>query len=98
MTYIPNRAAKLSWARVREVRQRYEHEGWSQGRIAREYGMSSAQVGRIVRYESWLETGATAESPAENPEGSLSLVQKLLEEANAHKQRDKELDGLKEGE
>lgn len=95
MTYIPNRSAKLDWARVREIRHRYENEGWSQGRIAREYGMSSAQVGRVVRYESWLDHHATPASPTDNPEGSLSLVQKLLDEANQMKQRDKELEELK---
>lgn len=47
-------AAKLDSMRVLAIRQKYE-EGWSQGRLAREYGVSVGQIGRIVRGEAWQE-------------------------------------------
>lgn len=45
------RSAKLSNSQVIEIRQHYA-DGWSQGRLAREFDMSVVQIGRIVRGES----------------------------------------------
>lgn len=84
MAYTPNRSASLDWPRVRELRKLYEGGGWSQGRLSREYGISLAQVGRIVRYEAWQETGIDR-NPEFNSEASLSVVERLLQETNARK-------------
>ena len=48
-----HRAAKLSPSQVLELRTLYAEQGWSQGRLARHFGLSVGQVGRIVRGESW---------------------------------------------
>lgn len=87
MTYIPNRAAKITWATVRRIRHLYEEEGWTQGRLSREFGIGTAQVGRIVRYESWQEQPHDLPEEA-TAEGSVVLLQKLLGEAQD--QRDTE--------
>lgn len=51
--------AKLTEATVKLIKQRYETEKISQVKLAKEYGISRAQVGRIVRGERWnhLEKG-----------------------------------------
>jgi hypothetical protein len=48
------RAAKLDATKVHELRMKY-HNGATQGSLAREYGISVNQVGRIVRGESWQQ-------------------------------------------
>lgn len=48
-------AAKLDGVRVLEIRRLYHEEGWSQGRLAREFGVGTGQIGRIVRNEAWQE-------------------------------------------
>lgn len=53
------RAAKLTADQVLEMRRLYHDERWSQGRLAQRYGISSCQVGRIVRGESWQQYGGT---------------------------------------
>lgn len=45
-------ARKLDSKKVEEIRCAYD-EGETQGSIARRYGMSAVQIGRIVRGESW---------------------------------------------
>jgi len=45
-------ATKLSNEQVLKLRQRYFEEGWSQGRLSREYQVSINTVGRICRGES----------------------------------------------
>lgn len=47
--------SKLSPEQVFRMRELYHTEGWSQGRLAREFKMSVGQVGRIVRGESWQQ-------------------------------------------
>lgn len=46
------RSAKLSADQVRRMRELYS-EGATQGSLARAFGVSVGQVGRIVRGESW---------------------------------------------
>jgi uncharacterized protein YjcR len=48
------RGAKLSPGQVLELREAYA-AGETQGSLARKYGVSVGQVGRIVRGESWGE-------------------------------------------
>lgn len=50
--YKNSRAAKLTPGQVLEMRRLYA-DGYSQGRLAREYQVSLNQVGRIVRGEVW---------------------------------------------
>jgi len=50
------KSSKLTPTQVYEMRRRYE-QGWSQGRLSREYGVSVGQIGRIVRGESWQSYG-----------------------------------------
>lgn len=56
-TNYSRRAAKLSPTQVWEIRSKYlGTEGFSpqsQGSLAREYGISVGQIGRIVRGEAW---------------------------------------------
>jgi hypothetical protein len=47
-------AAKLTPSQVMEMRELY-NERWTQGALARRYGISVVQVGRIVRGESWQQ-------------------------------------------
>lgn len=94
MTYIPTRAAKLDWDVVEKIRRLYEQDGWTQGRLAREFGIGSAQIGRIVRYESWQQTQQPQQP---NMEGSIALVQRLLDQAQAEHDANKQADAsLKE--
>ena len=46
-------SSKLLPGQVMEIRHKYKNEGWSQGALARAYGVSGNQIGRIVRRESW---------------------------------------------
>ena len=48
-------AAKLSPVEVLEIRLRYANEGWTQGKLSREYQVSVGTIGRIVRGESWQQ-------------------------------------------
>lgn len=48
----------LDPADVLEIRRRYAREGGtSYADLARDYGISSSQIGRIVRREDWVELG-----------------------------------------
>jgi transposase-like protein len=49
------RAAKLSGEQVLEIFHLYHEEGWSQGRLSREFEVGAAQIGKIVRREAWQE-------------------------------------------
>lgn len=49
------RSAKLKPGQVLEIRRLYSEENWTQGRLAREFGMSVGQIGRIVRGEQWQD-------------------------------------------
>lgn len=74
MTFGQNntRAGKLTPAIVYELRQRYV-EGWTQGRLAREYQISVGQVGRIVRGEAWQQY----DNPAKEITTSMKVTQRI---------------------
>jgi transcriptional regulator with XRE-family HTH domain len=51
------RNAKLSPAEVLEIRELYHQQNWTQGALARRFGMSIVSIGRIVRGESFVHYG-----------------------------------------
>lgn len=57
---------KLGYGMVQDIRTRYAG-GATQGSLARAYGISVGQIGRIVRGESWMD----AEGPVEGPEKAV---------------------------
>ena len=63
------RAAKMTPSTVREVREFYM-AGRTQGQLARQYGISIGQVGRIVRGEAWNQFDNPIVDPAEVPPAS----------------------------
>lgn len=88
------RSAKLTASQVQEMRSKYAQGGYTQGRLAREYGISVIQAGRILRRESW-HTLANEPSQDEiaaslarlqkelgTPPNGPALVDKMLDEAN----------------
>ena len=46
-------ASKLNSYEVQQIRREYETAAVTQGMLARKYGISTVQIGRIVRGESW---------------------------------------------
>jgi hypothetical protein len=62
-----SRAAKLNASQVYDIRRKY-NEGMSQGQLSREYNISSGQIGRIVRGESW---GQYMPPPHEAPTAAI---------------------------
>ena len=46
--------AKLSFAQITEIRERYQRGERNQSALGREYGVTSQQIGHIVRGEQWL--------------------------------------------
>lgn len=50
---LPLASAKLTSGLVRAIRQRYANERLSRANLAREYGVSKSNIGRILRRESW---------------------------------------------
>lgn len=69
---------KVDPALVRVIRRRYK-EGISQGTLAREYVMSVAQIGKIIRREAWVDV--SDEEPVEQPTdaaASLAKLQRML--------------------
>ena len=69
-----NSTHKISDQQVRELKKLYA-EGYTQGSLARHFGIGVAQVGRIVRGESRRDVGGAAPSPAEMDR----IAQKLME-------------------
>jgi hypothetical protein len=51
------RSAKLTIHQVEEMRRLYAESSCSQGQLARDFGISIGQVGRIVRGEAWQSLG-----------------------------------------
>jgi hypothetical protein len=49
-----SRAAKMTPMNILEIREKYA-AGRTQGSLAREFGISVGQIGRIVRNESWQQ-------------------------------------------
>lgn len=70
-----NKAArKLDQLQVQQIRKLYE-EGATQGAIARHFGMSTVQIGRIVRGESWMAGAGQRGLSAAEADG---VLQRLL--------------------
>jgi hypothetical protein len=68
-----------------EIRRSYEAGEMSQAKLAKKFGISPAQIGRIVRAERWVSAEPGAENAApitssyKNPSGSLSPMSELDE-------------------
>lgn len=77
------RAAKLTAEDVRTIRRLYEAGNTTHGQIARDFGISAIQVGRILRFESWAEV--TQERSLEEIN---ALGQRLLAEAQLQEKLD----------
>lgn len=84
MNFERNKTRKLTQGQVQEMRQFYG-EGATQGALAKHYGMSVGQVGRIVRGESWRE-GAGQRMPTQ-AEGE-GILQRLLETQRLKQERE----------
>lgn len=63
---------KLTPSKVYEMRQRFFEQGWTQGALAREYGVSVGQVGRITRGESWQQYQMPEDPSVEMHEQALA--------------------------
>ena len=66
-------ASKVTEAQVYAMRQAYESGRVTQGQLCRDYGLSIAQVGRIVRYESWADA-----RPPVTPDALADSAQRLF--------------------
>ncbi len=68
---------KVTSEEVFEMRRKYEAYEMTQGQLARAYGISVGQVGRIVRGESWQgSSGRRVEAapPKQDPEAFLQSL------------------------
>lgn len=85
-----HRAAKLTPEQVIEIRRLYSEENWSQPMLARYFGISGGQIGRIVRGESWQQYTqipteqeiahrmVTSPPPADEVSASLERLKALM--------------------
>lgn len=48
--------SKLTWQLVREIREKYRTLRISHRKLAIEYGLTHAHVGKIIRNQAWVET------------------------------------------
>jgi hypothetical protein len=89
MRQFNTRAQKLSTVQVKELYNRLL-EGETQGSLAREYGLSVVQVGRIARGESRAQETGAGGNPVPNHQlsdhgfdqaASLARLNSLLKEA-----------------
>lgn len=85
-------ARKLTGVQVIDIRERFA-KGETQGSLARAFGVSVGQIGRITRGESWQAYGG--QGPRDSEVGDEALRagmrlptnEELLEEAKASEQR-----------
>lgn len=63
------KAGKLNGLQVADIRVKYHQEGWSQGRLAREFQVTIGTIGRIVRGETWQNSPHPASNRAAYQEG-----------------------------
>ena len=90
------RGAKRSIGEILQIRQQYK-DGWSQGRLAREWKMSVGQIGRIVRGESWAEleeSGGMLPPDQVDMEAAAKRLAKMMEEATEKRRQDNLVDDL----
>jgi len=76
------RSAKLTAGKVLEMREKYV-KGMSQGALAREFGVSVGQVGRIVRGEAWGEFYQPKDPKLEELQAVLNRGGTLVSEEEA---------------
>ena len=70
------RSSKLTPTQVHEIRQLYA-QGWSQGRLCRQYDISIGQIGRIVRGESWKQY---RQVPTQQEEQHIDYIERIVNE------------------
>mgnify|MGYP003660423923 CR=1 FL=1 len=77
-----NRAAKLNPGIVQDIRELYGRGDCTQGQLARDYGVSIVQIGRIVRGEVWQSVKQPEPSAREieNSAQRMLAVQRRVEE------------------
>lgn len=75
------RAAHLTASQVLEIRDFYERGRVTQGQLARDYGVSVVQIGRIVRGEVWQGLRKALPSTAAIEESAARMMA-LQEEIN----------------
>ena len=71
------RAAKVTATEVMKIRELY-NEGWTQGRLSREFGLSIGQIGRIVRREAWQEYSRDMPPHPDELQHSLAKLDMIL--------------------
>ena len=82
MQFERSSTRKLTAEDVQQIRAAYG-EGATQGSLARYYGMSVGQIGRIVRGESWKEgAGARGLTPGEQ-DAMLARLLKVQAQAES---------------
>lgn len=67
-----SKAARLTPAIVERIREEYKIPGVTQGDLARKYGVSVIQIGRIVRWESWANMPPPSDLSPEEKERVLA--------------------------
>lgn len=85
-------AEALTDEQVVEIRRLYHVDGWTQGRLARQFKRAVGTIGRIVRGETHQDVGM----PRAIPEDEVAASQKKLEELLQAKDESKFVDPLKE--
>lgn len=80
-----NKTRKLGLEQVQEMRRLYG-EGVTQGALARHFGMSVGQVGRIVRGESWQEGAGNRMPTQAEQDATLKRLLDLQERVNTQKE------------
>ena len=75
----PPRQSTLTPGQVIEIRRLYG-AGWSQGRLAREFPVGIAQVGKIVRMEAWKHLPETPVTEAQINLEARGLFERLAAE------------------
>jgi hypothetical protein len=68
------RRAVLTMTKVQEIRAFYARGHVTQGQLARDYGVSVVQIGRIVRGEVWQGVGPAPSSQKEMEETAERLL------------------------
>ncbi len=74
-------AKKLDATKVKMIRLRAQ-QGATQGQLARDYGVTITQVGRVIRHEVWQEV-PEALLPAADIEAQAARMMRLQEQVNA---------------
>ena len=74
------KAAKLSRSQVQEIRERYER-GETQRELGQAYGVSTGQIGRVVRGESWATADGGEYRPLSSPQALEDSWQRVMKRA-----------------